>query len=414
MSCAAATVGPPSDGTVRGILPPAAWWLAGLVAAILHAGVWATPNLETFAAAASTFPGAPAVAGRAGDYVLATLSTIGLGHLLGWGEPHEFARLHLLLVVVATAGLVALAWRRGGLALARGLAVVLAASPLVSVSLQWLGQPDLVTGGSALAAVLVRRRRWIVALGLLAGWTHPEQALLAFAAVVVIRWAWPDPGADGARPEELRGGELRRVALDAAAAVGSVAAAAVAGRIWLAVADVTVSRSRLGFLELGLPAFAEHHAADPAALVWNLLGPLWLVVAALGAAARWSTWRPGGRRLALSALVVAVVALVPTFVTLDETRVFAVLTAPALAAVAWFVARLPARIAPRAAIVALVLTAAIPAGFSTGTSAWRHRFDTPAMVAFLVDGSVPADAPALSLWLLGPLEVTIPTLPDGS
>jgi hypothetical protein len=30
-----------------------------------------------------------------------------------------------------------------------------------------------------------------------------------------------------------------------------------------------------------------------------------------------------------------------------------------------------------------------------------------------VDGRLPADAPALGLWLLAPLEVRIPTLPDG-
>jgi hypothetical protein len=35
------------------------------------------------------------------------------------------------------------------------------------------------------------------------------------------------------------------------------------------------------------------------------------------------------------------------------------------------------------------------------------------MVEFLVDGGLPDDAPALSLWLLAPLEVRIPTLPDG-
>jgi len=388
----------------------ALWWAAGIVAALLHAGLWATPNLETFASAAAAFPGAPSVAGGPGDYVLATLSTIGLGHLTGWTDSHEFARLHLLLVVTVTAGLVALAWRRGGLVLARGLAVVLAASPLVSVSLQWLGQPDIVTGGSALAAVLVRRHRWIVALGLVAGWTHPEQALLAFAGVVLIRWAWPEPD----RSEAEAAGGRRQLALDATAAIGSVLLAAVTARIWLAVADVTISRSRVEFLELGLPAFAEHHAAEPAALVWNLLGALWLLVAALGAAAAWTRWRPGGGRLALSGLAVAAAALVPTFLTLDETRVFAVLTAPVLAAIAWFVARLPERFGPWAAAVTLVVSAAIPAGFSTGTSVWRHRLDSSAMATFLVDGSRPEEAPALSLWLLAPLEVRIPTLPGGN
>lgn len=406
-SCPAAPVAAPARGTRSGRAAGQAvlWWAAGLVGALLHAGLWATPNLETFASASASFPDAPPVAGGPGDYVLATLSTLGLGRVLGWTGPHEFARLHLVLVVAVTAGLVTLAWRRGGLALARGLAVVLAASPLVSVSLQWLGQPDIVTGGSAIAAVLVRRRRWIVALGALAGWTHPEQAVLAFTAVVLIRWAWPATGDRDDGP--------RRVVLDATAAVGSVLVAAALGRLWLAVAGVTISRSRLEFLELGLPAFAEHHTAAPLALIWNLLGPLWLVLGGLVAAVALTQWEPGGGRLARSGLVVAAAALVPTFLTLDETRVFAVVSAPALVALAWFVARLPERVGPWAAAAVLVVTAAVPAGFSTGTSAWRHRFDSRAMVEFLVDGGLPDDAPALSLWLLAPLEVRIPTLPDG-
>jgi hypothetical protein len=406
-SCPAAVVAAPVRGTRSGRTAGRAvlWWAAGLAGAILHAGLWATPNLETFASAAASFPGAPPAAGGPGDYVLATLSTLGLGRVLGWTEPQEFARLHLLLVAIVTAGLVALAWRRGGLALARGIAVVLAASPLLSVSLQWLGQPDILTGGSAIAAVLVRRRRWIVALGAIAGWTHPEQAVLAFAAVVLVRWAWPEP-------DDRRDGR-RGVALDAAAAVGSVLVAAALGRLWLAVADVTISRSRLEFLELGLPAFAEHHAADPPALLWNLLGPLWLVLGGLVAAVALTQWRPGGGRLARSGLAVALAALLPTFLTLDETRVFAVVSAPTLVVLAWFVARLPERIGPWAAAAVLVVTAAVPAGFSTGTSTWRHRFDSRAMAEFLVDGRLPADAPALGLWLLAPLEVRIPTLPDG-
>ncbi len=387
-----------------------AWWFLSVAVALVHNGLWSTPNLETFAGAAAAFPASPGSAGSPGDYVLATVSTISVAGLLGWTEPHEFARAHLLLVVAGSGAITWLAWRRGGLALARAVSVVLAASPLVTVSLQWLGQPDPLTGGCALAAVLVRRRWAVAALALVAGLTHPEQAVLAFAGVVAVRWAWP-PDPDGTEPCTRSG--ARRVAVDAAAALGSVVVGAVLGRVWIAAAGVTISRSRVEYLEVGLPAFAEHHLTEPVALAWSLLGPLWILVAVLvvGVLAGW--WRAdGGRRPAWTALGVLVAALPAVFITLDETRVFAVVTASTLAVLGWFLSRVPTRSARGLAAGLLVFTAIVPGVFSTGASTWRGELDSVPFAAFLLDGRLPEDAPPLGLWLLGPVDITIPDLPS--
>jgi hypothetical protein len=50
---------------------------------------------------------------------------------------------------------------------------------------------------------------------------------------------------------------------------------------------------------------------------------------------------------------------------------------------------------------------------ATGTSSWRGDLDTPAMVSFLANGSVPADyhdpehGPMITEWLLKPFDIVL-------
>lgn len=403
------------------------WWLVSLVVALLHNGLWATPNLG-FVALIARNPGSnPFGEGLAGDYLLTDVSLTRLAWLTGQTQPHEVARLHLVVLLVAWAATVALARLRFGHRSARTLTVLLAASPLVTVSMQWLGQPDPLTGACGIAMVLVRRSRSVVALGVLAGITHPEQALFMAATAGLVRcFLPPTPGPAGsgaptsATPDPgppPGAGWSSRVAGWAASvsvAVGGVLAGWLAVQLWFALADITLSTPRSDYLDYGLSAFAEHHLTHPAGLLWTLWGPLWLVI--IGVVAVESRRRGDARRAWAVMAVLALLALAPVFVTLDETRVYAVITAPLLAAAAAWIPRSvkdPALAA--ASAVLLVLTAALPGGFATGTTSWRPQLDTPAMAAFLVDGSVDGTMPEeteITPWLLGPFDLVIPDPPQ--
>ena len=104
------------------------------------------------------------------------------------------------------------------------------------------------------------------------------------------------------------------------------------------------------------------------------------------------------------------------FVTLDETRVYAVITAPLLAAAAiWIGQGWTDRATRNAAAALLVVTAVLPGGFATGTTSWRGQLDTPAMVAFLANGTIDGDTPEeseVTPWLLSPFDFTIPAPPQ--
>ena len=90
------------------------------------------------------------------------------------------------------------------------------------------------------------------------------------------------------------------------------------------------------YLGYGLRAFVDHHTQHPLGLLWTLWGPLWLVLAALALRAairhvQGEPADPAARRAAGAMAAMGVLALVPVAVTLDETRVYAVVTAPLLA-----------------------------------------------------------------------------------
>lgn len=397
----------------------ATWWAASVLVALLHNGLWATPNLA-FVSLISRNPGENPFGGTlAGDYLLTDVSLTRLAWLTGQTQPHEVARLHLVVLVVGWAAVVALARSRFGHAAARNLTVILAASPLVTVSMQWLGQPDPLTGLCGLAMVLARRRTAVVALGVLAGITHPEQAVFMAGLAGVVRCFLPAEVGAGAEAEAdverpAPSTNATEVAGWVASAVGGVLIGWIVVQLWFRVSDITLSTPRSDYLSYGLSTFWEHHLTQPVGLFWTLWGPLWLVIL-LVVGAGLQRHLEGAKAWRLMALL-AFAALVPVFITLDETRVYAVITAPLLAAGAMWVGRSwPAPTTRNVAVALLVLTAVIPGGFATGSTSWRSQLDTATMAAFLANGSIEGDYPAeadITPWLLSPFDFAIPDPPQ--
>lgn len=389
------------------------WWVMSVLMALVHNGLWATPNLGFMAHIAQNPGTNPFPVSLPGDYLLTSVSMPSVAAILGQTEPHEVARLHLIVLLLAWAGVVGLARHRFGHRVALNLTVLLAASPVVTVSMQWLGQPDPVTAMCGVAMVLVRRRWAVVAFGVLAGLTHPEQAIFMASVAGAMRALLPSEA-----KEDTTRQWLSCTAISIAAAIGGVLIGRFVTQLWFWVTDITINVPRSEYIDSGIATFWDHHTQAPGALGWSLWGPLWLVILAvivLGVS-RHLTKGPSEqtRRAAWGMSALALVALLPVFLTLDETRVYAVLTAPILAGAAVWLARvLPAEFAVRGAAALLVVTAVIPGTMATGTSSSRGDLDTPAMLSFLADGSVPADfqdpdeGPLMTEWLLEPFDIVL-------
>lgn len=388
------------------------WWAVSVLVALVHNGLWATPNLGFMAHIAQNPGTNPFPESLPGDYLLTSLSMPSLASILGQTQPHEVARLHLMVLLIAWAGAVGLARHRFGHPVARNLTVLLAASPVVTVSMQWLGQPDPVTAMCGIAMVLVRRRWAVFAFGVIASLTHPEQAIFMAPVAGAMRALLPSEASEDAT-RRWRYGAARSVA----AAVGGVIMGRFVTQVWFWATDITLNVSRREFIDSGLGTFWDHHTQQPGLLVWSLWGPLWLVAFALVVLRTPDRRGPlpvNARRAALGTSALALLALLPVFLTLDETRVYAVLSAPILAGAAVWLSCLVSEVsAVRGAAALLVVTAVIPGTMATGTSSSRSDLDTPAMLSFLTDGSVPTDyqdpdeGPLITEWLLEPFDIVL-------
>jgi hypothetical protein len=389
------------------------WSLLALAVALVRNRAWASPNLAFFSGIADHLGSNPFPKGLDGDYLLTNLLGPTVARALGQTAPHEYARLHLGLLVVGL-GLVTVGmYRRDGYRPARALVWILAASPAVSVCLQWLGQPDALTLPLAMSLVLVRRRWAGFAFAVLLGLAHPEQGLVA-AVVATIAASFcggtvTDVGDETPTERCWRWG---------LALVGGVAVGRGITEVYLRVNDIVVTRPRTSYLDLGFDGFVDHHLTSPLALLYSLWGPLWLVLGWL----TWTWWRSPDRDRAWPiVLLTALGALVPVALTLDETRVYALTTAPLLVVIA---VRLAASMAPTEAsspstspspvrialaTVGVLALALVPGMFSAGDDYWAPALPPGEFAAFLADGSVPGGPDQLTVWLLGPFGFEVPT-----
>jgi hypothetical protein len=408
--------GAPARPAGRDGLRLAGWALVALAVALVRDRAWATPNLAFFSQIALHLGSNPFPKGLDGDYLLTNLSGPVLARALGQTAPHAYARLHLVVLVVGLGLAIVVVHRRFGSRAARAFAWILAVSPAVTVCLEWLGQPDALTLPLALGITLARRRRVGFGLAVLLGLTHPEQGLVAAViATLTLSFCGSILG-DGPRdrPRERgvgSGAWWRELGLRGAALVGGVAVGRGITELYLRADDIVVSRPRTSYLCLGVRGFWDFHTQSPAALVYALWGPLWLLWAWLG----WRWWR--SRRGPWPALVaLAVLALIPVAVTLDETRVHAMITAPLLVALAVLASREPlprwaSASRPRragAAVALVVLAAAVPGGFTAGQAYWAPALRPAQFARFLADGHVPGGADQLSPWLLSPFGFHVP------
>jgi hypothetical protein len=298
------------------------WRVLGLAALLRAAvtGIWTVPSIDQWLAFTRD-PYGPVELHP--DFRYITGSPLGplLAHTFGAETRFTYGLLHLVLVAAAGATLVVLGRRTVGDRLTNVLVVLLFASPLSSVLLTWLGQPDPVTVGGlsvvGLASAIDRRPvRLALTAGaaLLVGLASPEQGLVAVTILGILCW-WGD------RPGD------REVVVTAAVAlvVGRAGVAAFA-----AVSDAPHD-SRLAYVERnGLGYFLRSLFDNALAVAWSVFAAGWLLVGHAFARLRSTFPNPWPVRLALLVLFAAVAT------TYDQTRVATLVSWPAAI---WFLRR---------------------------------------------------------------------------
>ena len=395
------------------------WGIVAAAVALFHNRLWASPNLDAFSRIAEQWGSDPFSDASTSDYLLTNLSMPTLARLFGATEPHRYALLHLAVLVVGCACCVALAQRQFGYRAARTLLVLLAASPGVTVVLQWLGQPDALTFPLGIALVLVRRRRSFVALAVLAGLTHPEQAVLVVACAAVVRgWVTP-PGTyfDLPVPRPPWRRMPGQVLGDLGYGLLGVGAARLLIELYLRGFRIGLGRPRSDYLRLGADLLVEHHGRAPASLLYLLWGPLWLVVIAVvalrvaAAVVRGPTGTAGrGQCSACCRCWRSCRCSSPW------TRHASTPCSPRRCSrVPRWCCRVSSPPCTRRGLAIgtgalLAVTLVVPGGFTAGEDAWSTQIPTEEFVRFLSTGEAPEP---LFFWLLGPFDFVFPDVAGG-
>lgn len=399
----------------------ALWGAGSLLVALVHNRLWASPNLAFFTAISNSLGRNPFGNGFDGDYLLTNLLGPTVARALGQTDPHEYVRLHLLLLLLGLIGVVATAYRRHGYEVARALCVLVAASPALTVAMEWLGQPDALTLPLALG-VAVASRRWAFGLAVLLGLAHAEQGLVIALVTAVVWFVLDDTPTENANDDAIQPGSSRPPTSWAAFAIPLVGV--VTGRaiteIYLRVNDIVVTKPRTAYLDLGIGGFVRHHLESNGLLLVALWGPLWIGLGVLAlrfvrSGAKWPAEIRRGWALLIAA---GVVALVPMLLTLDETRVYSLTTAPLLVGAAvlsrrsaervptWRLTDLDATSASRAIAAGAVALALLPGLFTAGDAYVSYDLPVRPFARFLLDGEHPGD---LTGWLLEPFGFEVPT-----
>ena len=389
----------------------AGWGVAALAVALVHNRLWATPNLAFFTAISKNLGHNPFGHGFDGDYLLTNLTGPTLARVLGQTDPHQYARLHLALLLVGMVAVVVGAFRRFGYSVARLLCVLIAASPALTVTMEWLGQPDAITLPLALGVVIARRRTVAFALAVLVGLTHAEQGVIIALVATAVRLVVDD---------DLDANPIRhRVSIELAALLGGVIVGRGITELYLRLNDIVITTPRTSFLDLGVSGFVDHHLKSHGVIVYALWGPLWIgiAVAAVRFVRSGASWAPELRRDWTLLGTAALADVVPMLITLDETRVYSLTTAPLLVGAAVLsrrtldqtdTARLTGITGTSAAVAVGTLAVALavaPGLFTAGETYLSYDLHPREFARFLVDGRHPGD---LTQWLLGPFGFEVP------
>ncbi len=284
--------------------------VAGIVAALVAVcrnGLGEYPFVGYLATeVAPNWPDLPSGVPPLFQFVLWAALGPALAHLAGISTTNAYLAMHAVVLVVGLGSFAVAVHRRLGPQTTLGVLLVLATLPATTVVLAWSGSYDTFTLVLSLLLVMCRSPRLAAVIGALMACNALEHGAFIVATLMLLAAAkvWGD------------------VKVLVAAAGGLVAGGTVL-IVWLR--SQGIDHGRAYWLDhYGLGYFWDLTRQGWPLLLVSLFGVLWPLAVGLVHAT-------GGRRrwIVTAALLIPIL---PTLVTEDQTRVFAILSAPALVA----------------------------------------------------------------------------------
>lgn len=239
------------------------------------------------------------------NYFQASPLTSILAYYLGLTAKYPFAFFLLSILILAWLILIWLSIGRLGPKYGLFLTALLSSHPLIVVLQTWIGMPDAISFMLIVAAIFAKDWRAWVMISFLGALNHPS---LYFAVPAILLLRSVNPGWEIGRRQAL------------ASSVG-LGMGLLLTRIYLHIHGIQLESRAEFILNRGLDFWVRMNLNQLPYLLFSLNGPLWLAIGG----AIFLFFRMDRRFYSLY-LAILVVSYCVTFFTLDNTRVFGLLT----------------------------------------------------------------------------------------
>lgn len=282
--------------------------VALLVVHVVANGLWVPPDIDTVLILVRDPLTDSGELGVLGYLVHSPLGPLG-AHLLGLDTELGFALFSLVVLVGGAAAVLAVVHRRFGDLATRAALVALFCCPLFAAASVWLGLGDGITFVAGSFVVLASSAWAGVLAGAVLGFDHFEQGVVAILGVAIVTLG-------------LRGPDVRR---RIAAPVVGLLAGKLALLAYHRAFDIDADVDRIAVVRHQSNRILEFTASSAPVLALSLYNAAWILVIWLWLRARRDAPMVAWAFLAANAAFVVACAL-----TVDQTRVFALVSWPAL------------------------------------------------------------------------------------
>jgi len=291
------------------------WWFYSsiLILSILQNGVWYSPQTERLWLMSENIFANPFLDQPKNQWLLSSF----LGPLLGYVTSanrsiYLYSLLHLIIFIIFFTVMIAVAKQRHGDYIARSVLILFFLSPISNVLFTWLGSPDIITFLLSMALILFEKNIPVLVISaFLLGMNHPEQGLVILILLAIFTCT------SGERPKE--------VFKFALVGIGSLLLGKFLVGWYFEIFNFDVTYSRAEYISNGgLYLYVKSTLSNPFAMMFSLYNILYIFIAIYLA----YYWKK--EKIAFAFLVYSLLAFTVILFTLDQTRVFSILTFPGL------------------------------------------------------------------------------------
>jgi len=279
---------------------------------LLQNGLAVGPQTPGLLQASTDITVNPFIVQRGDEWLLSSYLGPVLGYVTSMNRSIlSYFLLHVIVFLVCFTMLIAVIRRSSGDFAARCVTLAFMLSPISNVLFTWVGSPDILTTLLAMTVVVFSGNPLILGLSaFLLGTNHPEQGLAILVLLTMMC---------------IHTRRALNTVKFAAVSMGCLTMGILAVQWWFSSHNFDVLFTRLHYFVMhGLFPHMRASLSNPFALVFSLFNVLILFVAAYVV----YFWKKD--RVAVGLVVYSVLAFITVLFTLDQTRVFAVITFPAL------------------------------------------------------------------------------------